>query len=193
MPEKMNEAEINNKFEYWWWTDVINEDQIKEINSICKKFHDPILYDNPAEGIVKTANVKNIEWKHLKQKLSDVIEIWMIKNQEVFGYSLFPIQDRDFFNINIYDSSNHGEYDWHLDGSNSHAWDVKLTGIINISDEPYEGGTFNVFNSGFITVPEILEPGSMLLLGHRVLHKVEPVTKGKRKTISYWFTGPKFI
>ena len=27
--EKMNEAELNKKFEYWWWPNVINEEQIE--------------------------------------------------------------------------------------------------------------------------------------------------------------------
>ena len=191
--EKMNEAELNKKFEYWWWPNVINEDQIKEINSICKEFYNPITIDGPALDTVKTVNVKQIQWKYLKTLLSDVMDLGLQKNKEVFGYSLFPILDRDFLNINIYDSLNSAEYDWHLDYIKNHVRDIKLTGIINISDEPYKGGEFNLFSGGFTTIPEVREPGTLLLVDHKVLHKVEPVTKGKRKTISYWFSGPKFI
>ena len=191
--EKMNEAELNKKFEYWWWPNVINEEQIEQINSICKELYHPESLDVPALGTVKTANVKQIQWKYLKTLLSDVMELWLQKNKEVFGYSLFPINDGDFLNVNIYDSLNQGEYDWHLDCVRDHVTDIKLTGILNISDEPYEGGDFCIFSGKFKTIPEMLVPGSLLLLGHKVLHKVEPVTKGKRKTISHWFTGPKFI
>ena len=191
--EKMNEAELNKKFEYWWWPNVINEDQIKEINSICKEFYNPITIDGPALDTVKTVNVKQIQWKYLKTLLSDVMDLWLQKNKEVFGYSLFPINDGDFLNVNIYDSLNQGEYDWHLDCVRDHVTDIKLTGILNISDELYEGGEFNLFCGKFMDLPEIREPGSLIILGHKVLHKVEPVTKGKRKTISYWFSGPKFI
>ena len=130
--EKMNEAELNKKFEYWWWPNVINEDQIKEINSICKEFYNPITIDGPALDTVKTVNVKQIQWKYLKTLLSDVMDLWLQKNKEVFGYSLFPINDGDFLNVNIYDSLNQGEYDWHLDCVRDHVTDIKLTGILNI-------------------------------------------------------------
>ena len=189
----MNEAEKNEKFQYWWWPEVVSKDQIKEINSICKKYYETDYVDKPADGAVKTVNVKGIAWHHLKPVLFHVMDVLFSKNHEAFGYSLFPINNIDFCHINIYDSLDHGEYEWHLDGSNSHVYDVKLTGILNISDEPYEGGEFRIFSSGVKTIPEIQEPGSLLLLKHGVLHKVEPVTKGKRKTISHWFTGPKFI
>ena len=191
--EKMNEAESNKKYEYWVWPKVINKDQIKEINSICEKHYIPNCYDNPAENTVKTANVKAVAWKYLKPVLSNIMEIWIERNREIFGYSLFPIQNKQFLNINTYDFSNQEEYDWHLDVTRDHVTDIKLTGIINISDESYEGGEFSIFLNGFTNIPEIREPGTILLLGHKVLHKVSPVTKGKRKTISYWFRGPKFI
>ena len=188
----MNESEINKKYEWWLWREVISEDQIKEINSICEKYYESDFYDNPADT-VKNVKVKGIRWEYLKPILYDVMETWLRTNADIFGYSLFPVLKRDLFTLNIYDSSNNGEYAWHLDGSSSHIYDVKLTGILNISDEPYEGGEFGMFSGEFKNIPNFREPGSLLLLGHRVLHNVEPVTKGIRKTLSYWFTGPKFI
>lgn len=187
----MNVSETN-KYEWLLWKEVISEDQIKEINSICKNYHGSEFYDRPSES-VKTANVKGITWKYLKPVISHVMELWLQKNKEVFGYSLFPIQDNEFLNINIYDSSNNGEYAWHVDGTRDHVFDIKLTGILNISDEPYEGGEFGMFSGEFKNISDFREPGSLLLLGHKVLHNVEPVTKGTRKTLSYWFAGPKFI
>ena len=87
------------KFEYCYWPRVISEDQIKEINSICEKYHEPESYDEPAENSVKKVNVKTITWKYLKPILFDVMEIWVNKNKEIFGYSLFPIQNMGFLNI----------------------------------------------------------------------------------------------
>ena len=47
--------------------------------------------------------------------------------------------------------------------------------------------------NNFEEIPEILNPGSSILLRHGTLHKVNPVTKGIRKTLSYWYYGPRFI
>ena len=119
--------------------------------------------------------------------------LWYQKNKEVFGYSLFPINDGDFLNVNIYDSLNQGEYDWHLDCVRDHVTDIKLTGILNISDETYEGGEFIIFSDGaFRTVPEILEPGTSILLNHSILHKVNPIITGCRKTLTIFIEGPPF-
>ena len=62
---------------------------------------------------------------------------------------------------------------------------------MNISDEPYEGGEFITFDGGYVEIPEIKNPGSSILLRHGTLHKVEPVTKGIRKTLSYWLYGQR--
>ena len=188
----MEERKQSDKFDYWYWINAVDNNQIKEINSICEKYHETDFHDRKSDA-VKKVGVKGIRWGYLNPLLFDVLETWLKTNVDVYGYSLFPVLKRNFFNLNTYDSSDYGEYDWHLDGSNSHVCDVKLTGILNISDEPYEGGEFNLFCGEFTTIPEVREPGSLILVDHKTLHKVDPVTKGKRKTLSYWFAGPKFI
>ena len=179
------------KYEYWYWPNLLDQDQIKEINSICEKYNEPSFKDNNAENVVKTANVKGIRWKFLKPSLHYVNEMWRTKNKFLFGFNIFESFDIDLWNINIYDSKNNGEYKFHFDASDDNINDVKLTGIVNISDEPYEGGEFIIYENEEIL--EIKNPGSSLLLKHGNLHKVNPVTKGKRKTLSFWFYGPRFI
>ena len=182
------------KFSFWYWNDLLSLDQIKQINLICEKHHDPFHEDMFAENVVKTANVKNIEWKFLKPIIHHVIDTWIEKNKFIFGFDLFQTSNIDMWNINTYDSKNKGEYDFHYDVTNDHVSDIKLTGIVNISDEPYEGGELIVLHDNkFQEILEIKSPGSSVLLRHGILHKVKPVTKGIRKTLSYWFSGPRFI
>ena len=179
------------KYDYWQWANVIDNNQIKEINSICEKYHEPSFKDNNAEDVVKTANIKGIRWEFLKSPLHYVNEMWRTQNKFSFGFNIFESFDIDLWNINIYDSKNEGEYKFHFDASHDNINDVKLTGIVNISDEPYEGGEFIIYENEEIL--GIKNPGSSLLLKHGILHKVNPVTKGKRKTLSFWFHGPRFI
>ena len=178
---------------YWYWDDLLFQDQIKQINLICEKHYDPFHEDMAAENVVKTADVKIIKWKFLKPIMHNVLDTWIEKNKFTFGFDLFQISDVDLWNINTYDSKNNGEYDFHYDNSDNNISDVKLTGIVNISDEPYEGGDLIFSFPNEFTVPEIKNPGSSVLLRHGTLHKVSPVTKGIRKTLSYWLSGPRFI
>jgi PKHD-type hydroxylase len=41
-------------------------------------------------------------------------------------------------------------------------------------------------------VPELKEPGSLLVFPSYIQHRVTPVTKGERVTISRWLSGPNF-
>ena len=183
-----------DKYVYWHWEDILNEEQIKQTNLICEKHYDPSHRDHPARDVVKTANVKGIKWKFLNPVLQHIDDEWRDSNKFNFGYVLFPTLNIDMWNINTYDSKNNEEYNLHYDATDNHVSDIKLTGIVNISDEPYEGGEFIIFYDGnFQEIPEIKNPGSSILLRHSMLHKVNPVTKGIRKTLSYWLMGPKFI
>ena len=179
---------------FWYWENVLNQDQIKQTNLICEKHYDSSFKAHPAGNAVKTADVKGIKWELLKPAIHFVDDLWRTGNKFLFGFDLFDTTDIDVWNINTYDSKNDGEYALHRDDSNNLVSDIKLTGILNISDEPYEGGEFIIFDGEkFVEIPEIKNPGSALLLRHGTLHKVNPVTKGIRKTLSYWYYGPRFI
>jgi PKHD-type hydroxylase len=41
-------------------------------------------------------------------------------------------------------------------------------------------------------VPEIKKSGNMIIFPSFFLHKVTPVIKGDRKTLTAWIAGPKF-
>ena len=180
------------KYDFWFWKNLVNEDEIKQINHLCEKHKEKETGDKPAPNVVKTASVKNIQVTYLKDILKTVNYAWMNANHEHFGYNLFPMLDESLWNINDYKKDD--EYGWHTDSSTNDAYDIKLTAILNISDESYEGGNFWVFSDGaFREVDLMLLPGSSILLAPKLVHRVSPVTKGIRKTLSYWFTGPKFI
>ena len=181
------------KISFWCWDNILNQDQIKQINLICKKHYNLVTKDQAAENIVKTADVKLIEWGFLKPIMNHVNDSWRATNKFSFGFNIFESSDIDWWNINTYDSKNNSEYGFHFDATNNHVRDIKLTGIVNISDEPYEGGEFITFDGNYEQISEIKNPGSSILLSHGILHKVNPVTKGIRKTLSYWISGPRFI
>jgi len=88
-----------------------------------------------------------------------------------------------------YDESYRGYYDWHTDIGNTNNSKRKLSASIQLSDiNDYEGGDLKFFNK----VKANKEIGSMTIFPSYLLHKVEPVTKGKRKCLILWLTGPAF-
>ena len=68
------------KFNFWYWNDLLNEDQIKQTNLICKK-HYSCYEDTPAKNVVKTADVKLIKWELLKPVIQHVDDEWRNSNK----------------------------------------------------------------------------------------------------------------
>ena len=109
-------------------------------------------------------------------------------NKDIFGYDIDWHFHLDMFNYNVYGTG--GKYDWHIDADNHKTPnDMKLTCLLNLSEEPCEGGEFYTigqkkgleFNSG-----------DALVLNSLLPHKVTPVTKGERITLTYWALGPSW-
>ena len=151
------------KFEYLFWLGLLNKEEIKNINKICETKIDESVSDSrtppPAgeEPPTKTSKVDCINWFYLKSPLHVIWEIWMAANQGHFGFDLYGIMDRTYVNYNVYDSSNRGEYETHIDSTPSTVSDTKLTAMVNISEEPYEGGDFCMFTDGKMKDIDVLE------------------------------------
>ena len=76
---------------------------------------------------------------------------------------------------------------------NTKSSDIKLTALINISDDSFLGGDFYLLNSNSpLPVPELKNPGAMIIFNSFTLHKINPITKGTRKTITIFMKGPSF-
>lgn len=173
-------------------TQAYRPDQIPDIARFVEQNVFPGANDVPADGIRKTAQVHILQWGKVKTFL-DWSQQWLrYWNSREIGLAIYDMQDLDLVNYNVYDSSRQGEYAWHVDGFAGPA-DIKLTAVVNISTEPFEGGDLELFVDGG---PRILEemrtPGALVVFPSIVPHRVTPVTRGIRRTISYWVLGPNF-
>jgi len=139
-------------------------------------------------------NVKKIgKFSHIKiASLMNLLHTWLYKcqsiNRDHFGYDIywdFHIED---VSINIYGEG--GEYGWHVDGNPTPTpIDYKLTCLLNLSEEPYEGGDlYLVINEE----KKVINPGDGICFNSLIAHKVTPVTKGERRTLTYWAQGPSW-
>ena len=64
--------------------------------------------------------------------------------------------------------------------------------LINVSTKKYEGGDFYICAGKEKHIKELNEPGNILMLKSHLLHKVTPVTKGERRTLTIFLKGPSF-
>ena len=131
--------------------------------------------------ICKVAKINMYFFSHInkiKKYLQNAVLNCYISNKKNFGYKLFDYDEEDFLNYNIDLSNNKGQYDWHTDGEDNFFIDIKLTVLINLSEEPYEGGQLKLNNGGpSIVINELNNPGDMVMFKSYLLHKGEPVTK----------------
>lgn len=105
----------------------------------------------------------------------------------------FNLTDSEFIQYSeYYENENH--YSWHVDkGFNSDMPHLtrKLSIAFMLNDKrEFEGGAFQVDTSE----PVEIEPklGRMVLFPSYVKHRVTPVTKGIRKSLVLWISGPMF-
>jgi len=180
---------------YWYFKNLYSSEEIKILNEKIQKNVLP-LKDNAADNVIKTAKVLIIDPKKIKE-LERMFESVYSANRQNFGFNLFSsINDKCVpLNYNVYDAKAKGEYKYHTDEAfRDPASDIKLTAILNLSMKSYTGGKFylNPFGSE-IPVPEFSGLGSMVIFPSWFFHKVTPVTKGTRITLTVWAKGPKFI
>ena len=178
------------RYLYWKFENLYSSQEIEDINKQIDQSIVPKALDVPAEDVVKTADVKVIDSSKISL-LDRMCENIIEANKNNFGYNIY--YEKHLMNYNIYSAQNKARYDYHLDMIFFNpASDIKLTAILNLSTEPYEGGTLYLNTGNECSIPELKKPGNMIIFPSFILHKVKPVTKGARKTLSAWVGGPKF-
>ena len=126
-------------------------------------------------------------------RLNGIIQI---NNEHMWN---FDINGYESFQYSEYHASEGGKYDFHadLDYRDRREADDPQTRKLSLSlvlSEPgvdFEGGEFQIL-LGTQPITCVQEKGSVLLFPSWILHRVTPVTKGVRKSIVVWVTGPKF-
>ena len=161
-------------------------EQVKEIN---KKIKENIRgRQNPsdaAQTAIKTGDFLYIPCSPLMELLHPWLYECQNINRNQFGYDIYWNFHLEKFNYNVY--GKYGEYGWHVDANREEITDKKLTCILNLSEETYEGGDFYLtFENEKIKFGS----GEGLVFTSLIAHKVTPITKGERITLTYWGWGP---
>lgn len=83
-------------------------------------------------------------------------------------------------------------FDWHLDFGPGETSVRKLSMTIQLSDpEDYEGGDLQfMINQNIVTASRT--KGTIVIFPSFILHRVTPITKGRRQSIVGWVSGPPY-
>lgn len=80
-------------------------------------------------------------------------------------------------------------YDWHEDIGPHEMAKRKLSLVVQLSEpSDYEGGVLEVFG---VNAP-LATRGTVVVFPAYVIHRVTPVTKGERRSLVTWTSGPPF-
>ena len=179
--------------DYWYIPKVYCHDELVNIHNIFKEKTDDNILDIPAKNVTKKAKIYISYWDNFKHLLNSLEQSLLKINQDNFGYNIWPQYDDNIVRLNEYDSDYKGEYDWHTDGSlDNDPYDVKFTLLLNTSLESYEGGKFYMFTAGSNYIDKLDNPGDVIIFKSHIPHRVSPVTKGKRHSLTLFYNGPKF-
>ena len=171
------------KHTYYYLNNYLSKKQIKKINNL---FKDEPNNFNKSAPTIKTSTAKHLPYEEIGN-IENIEHAISNINRICFGFDIYD---------NIYDGvvqnkyTNKGQYKWHFDGEPYiNNYTIKLTTLINVSEEKYTGGKFMIFDGRPLHVKELDNPGTLICFPSYKLHKVTPVTKGERTTLTVFKTG----
>ncbi len=123
--------------------------------------------------------------------LDRIINAVASANRDVFDFDVTEFKER--LQVAAYDESDEGHYDWHSDiGDGPIARHRKLTIVTQLcAPESYEGGDLEI-NLGTSAYSASRDLGTATLFASFMLHRVAPVKKGQRYSLTCWCHGPRF-
>ena len=168
---------------------LFNIGHIRDLNIAINKYL--IKSDDaPSSDAIKTSQVKFVHLRSIQNLIMPFLDFIITTNTYHYGFDLFQLTGSKILNYNSYEKNE--EYNWHIDATmQSPVRDIKLTCLLNCSEENYQGGDLCLFRNKEVKI-ENFKPGSAIVFPSFINHKVEKITSGSRKTLAIWMNGPKF-
>lgn len=117
-------------------------------------------------------------------------ELTNIANRATWNFTLTGMTER--VQITEYNADNSGHFDWHIDLGAGALSKRKISMSILLSDpQSYEGGDLEFFTGRRNNIAS-RDQGSAILFPSYLPHRVTPVTKGIRRSLIMWISGPPF-
>lgn len=181
---------------YATWNDGFTEEQLQKIIEICDAYPRTEAGVSNKNVVVEGVRKTEIAWIEYNDQTAFMYDgigyIARQLNGQFFNFDIWGFQED--FQYTVYgDEEDH--YTWHMDrgmSKNTGLAPRKLSLVLQLSDpDEYEGGDLEIFvDREPITIEK--KKGLIVAFPSFIMHRVTPVTKGTRKTLVVWLTGPSF-
>mgnify|MGYP001158052787 FL=1 len=155
------------------------------------------IYTEDNKEVVSDMRRSKVLWLYDKQIRYEMFDYVNQVNHKTLQIDLFPFcVDMQYAE---YDADYEGHFDWHPDVNpflpphqQKDAYVRKYSASLMLSQygEDYEGGEFEV--QGHNLPKDAYNRVSLILFPSPMIHRVAPVTKGRRRALVFWFHGPKW-
>lgn len=176
---------------YYTFMEAFTPEEIMWVENLAN------LYDyNKAETVGnsdESVRKSKIKWIHHNMESHWLYEK-LIKMAEEANEALWKFDLRgvvDSIQYTEYEEDG-GHYDWHVDIGPATINHRKISMVVQLSQaDDYEGGELMLWNGQIPTVaPKGI--GNIMVFPAFMLHKVTPMTKGKRKSLVFWLGGGSY-
>jgi len=193
-----NRAKITLPFAYW--DGAFSDEELNAVIEYCDSFG---VEQSTLTGTTDIEEVKKYRESKIKFHQRNQDNGWIFDKLNFIIQSInemyygFDLNGYNVFQYTTYDAEDEGRYDWHMDMAMGHEQpgvaEIRKLSLTLLLDDDFEGGEFQINGSNAhepIIVP--LQKGRAILFPSFMIHRVTPVTKGKRRSIVVWVVGPKF-
>ena len=185
--------EVNAVDNYYYFEHGFTDDDLTKVESLLEKYSKKLQDGVVGSQIDKTYRDSKISWIPLNDETK-----WLYNhigglvnkaNNKLWSFDIVGMGEE--IQYTEYHDSVKGHYDWHMDVGERLPF-RKISVTIQLSEaDDYEGGELQ-FMTGNTVRNAPKGRGVTILFPSFVLHKVTPVTKGTRRSLVIWVSGPPF-
>ena len=182
-------------------TDVIDENVLSMVENWVdgKELFDAITLGQQYEGNSKNKiRETQMLWMASQDNFEELLPVYeyitdIIRsvNNDLWGYSVVGWEPFQYLE---YKSENKGHFNWHIDipARRLKGNQRKVSFMVGVSgDDEYEGGEIQL-RLGMDDKSIKIGRGDVVVLPSFIVHRVTPVTKGLRRVVTGWGSGPDF-
>lgn len=174
---------------YYSFNEGFSKDECEKIISVGHKLNTE--QGTAGGGVNESIRRSKISWLPLNSDTRWVYDRIgeMAQQANAAIYQMDLVAQTEMIQFGTYDAQDEGHYAWHVDHGKG-LYHRKLSVCVQLTEPTeYEGGQLQMLSgTSEVTMPSTI--GSVAVFPSFMLHRVLPVTEGKRQSLVNWISGP---